>query len=240
MESALAGELALAAADIPWHTQRDRLCEVAAVLGGIVATTGKLARDISLLAQTEVAEVFEPAVPGRGGSSTLPHKRNPVGCALALAAAVRAPNLVATMFAAAVQEHERGLGNWPAEWDTLPELFELAAGALDAMLSVVAGLDVDVERMRINLDATQGQIMAEAVQMKLAAHIGRAEAHLLVARLCKEAAAEHLPLKSTLARNATISGFFDAAALDVLLDPAHYLGSAAAFVDRVLNRPTGR
>lgn len=239
VESVLAAELGLAVADIPWHTQRDRVCEAAAVLGGIVATLGKLARDISLLAQTEVAEAFEPTAPGRGGSSTLPHKRNPVGCALALAAAVRAPNLVATMFSAAVQEHERGLGNWPAEWDTLPELFELTAGSVAAMLSVIAGLDVDPARMLINLDATHGLVLAEAVQMALAKHIGRDEAHRLVARLCKEAAAEHLPLKATLVRNETVSRFFDNAALDALLDPANYLGSAAVFVDRVLAQRNG-
>ena len=158
---------------MPWHTQRDRVCEVATTLGFLVATLGKLARDVSVLAQAEVAEAFEPAVPGRGGSSTLPHKRNPVGCAVALAAAIRVPNLVATMLAAAVQEHERGLGNWPAEWDTLPAICELAAGALAAMGEVVAGLDVDAKRMRANLDVTHGQIVAEAVQMAPAPALGR-------------------------------------------------------------------
>jgi 3-carboxy-cis,cis-muconate cycloisomerase len=216
VERALAAELEVGVADIPWHTQRDRVCEAAAVLGGIIATLGKLARDVSLLAQTEVAEAFEPT-----------------------AAAVRAPNLVATLFAAAVQEHERGLGNWPAEWDTLPELFELAAGSVDAMLAVVAGLDVDPARMRVNLDATQGLIMAEAVQMALAERIGRDEAHRLVARLCKEAVAQRVPLKHTLMRNDTVTQYFDATALDSLLDPANYLGSAAAFVDRVLAQRNG-
>jgi 3-carboxy-cis,cis-muconate cycloisomerase len=240
VESALAAELELAVADIPWHTQRDGVCEAAAVLGGIVATAGKLARDISLLAQTEVAEAFEPAAPGKGGSSTLPHKRNPVGCAVALAAAVRAPNLVATMLAAAVQEHERGLGNWPAEWDTLPDLFELAAGAVATMQAVIDGLDVDIARMRSNLDATHGQIMAEAVQMALATHIGRDKAHKLVAGLCRQAAAEKLALKAVLVRDATVASTFDAAVLDALLDPVNYLGSSAVFVERVLARHAAR
>ena len=239
VEAALASDLGLAVADIPWHTQRDRLCEVAAVLGGLVATLGKLARDLALLAQTEVAEAFEPAAPGRGGSSTLPHKRNPVGCALALAASVRAPNLVATMLAAAVQEHERGLGNWPAEWDTLPELFELAAGSIAAMEDVTGGLEVDAGRMRVNLDATHGLILAEAVQMALAEHVGRDDAHRLVASLCREAVNEALPLKVALLRNDRVARHFDEASLDRLLDPANYLGSAAAFVDRVLARHQG-
>ncbi len=128
VEQALAEALQLAVADTPWHAHRDRLCELAAALGMLTATLGKLARDIALLAQSEVGEAFEPAAPGRGGSSTLPQKRNPVAASIAIAAAVRVPHLVGTMLAAAVQEHERGLGNWPAEWDTLPEIVLLAAG----------------------------------------------------------------------------------------------------------------
>ena len=156
VEKALAEALHLAIADTPWHAHRDRLCELAAALGILTATLGKLARDIALLAQSEVAEAFEPAAPGRGGSSTLPQKRNPVAASIAIAAAVRVPHLVGTMLAAAVQEHERGLGNWPAEWDTLPEIVLLAAGALDAMAETVAGLDVDPARMRANLEQSNG------------------------------------------------------------------------------------
>ncbi|MFI4904511.1 MAG: lyase family protein, partial [Burkholderiales bacterium] len=231
---ALADELGLAVSDIPWHTQRDRLCDVAAALGGMIATLGKLARDISLLAQTEVGEAREPAAPGRGGSSTLPHKRNPVGCAIALAAAVRAPNLVATMLAAAVQEHERGLGDWPAEWDALPDLCELAAGALAAMAGLVEGLDVDAARMRANLDATHGQILAEAVQMALAAHVGRDVAHTLVADVAKEASRAGADLGPALKADPRVTRWLDARAIDALMDPAQYLGLAGAFVDRVL------
>jgi 3-carboxy-cis,cis-muconate cycloisomerase len=207
------------------------------VLGGLVATLGKLARDVALLAQTEVAEAFEPAAPGRGGSSTLPHKRNPVASSIALAAAVRAPGLVATMLTAAVQEHERGLGNWPAEWDVLPELCELASGALAAMRTVVEGLDVDAARMRANLDVTHGQILAEAVQMALAPKIGRGEAHTLVAEIGKAAAASGIALGDALKRDVRVTRWLDAAAIDRLMDPAHYLGMAGAFVDRVLAAP---
>jgi 3-carboxy-cis,cis-muconate cycloisomerase len=164
----------------------------------------------------------------------MPHKRNPVGCAVALAAAVRAPHLVATMFSAAVQEHERGLGDWPAEWDTLPALFELAGGSLASMIGVVEGLDVDVARMRANLDVTQGQIMAEAVQMSLAAHVGKAAAHALVAEIGKRATREGRALGAALKADGRVTQWLDARAIDRLLDPLHYLGQSRAFVDRVL------
>lgn len=234
VERALAADLGLAVADIPWHTQRDRLLDVAAALGGLIATLGKLARDIALLAQTEVGEAFEPAASGRGGSSTLPHKRNPVDCAVALAAAVRAPNLVATMMSAAVQEHERGLGDWPAEWDTLPALFELAAGSLAAMITVIEGLEVDGARMRANLDLTHGQILAEAVQMALAVHIGKDAAHQLVADIGKAAAHEGRELADALKEDPRVGQWLDDGAIERLMDPARYLGLSGAFVDRVL------
>jgi 3-carboxy-cis,cis-muconate cycloisomerase len=234
VETALARELGLAVADIPWHAQRDRLVDVAAVLGGVAATLGKLARDVSLLAQTEVGEAFEPAAQGRGGSSTLPHKRNPVGCSIALAAAVRAPHLVAAMMSAAVQEHERGLGDWPAEWDTLPALFELVAGALAAMITVVEGLEVDAARMRANLDLTQGQILAEAVQMALAVHVGKDSAHAMLADIGLRAARERRPLGDLLKGDPRVTRWLDSGAIDRLLDPAHYLGVAGELVDRVL------
>jgi 3-carboxy-cis,cis-muconate cycloisomerase len=231
---ALAQRLGLRAPDMPWHTERDRLCDIAATLGMLTATLGKLARDVSLLAQTEVGEAFEPAGPGRGGSSTMPQKRNPVGAAIALAAAVRVPGLVATMLSAAVQEHERGLGNWPAEWETLPLITMLAAGALDAMAEVIEGLDVDADRMRANLDATRGQIYAEAVQMALAPAIGRDVAHALVAGACRRALAEGAHLRDVLARDPQVAGRLDAEALDRLFDPRRYLGESAAYIERIL------
>jgi 3-carboxy-cis,cis-muconate cycloisomerase len=231
---ALAQRLHLDVPDIPWHTERDRLCEVAAALGMLTATLGKLARDVSLLAQTEVGEAFEPAAPGRGGSSTMPQKRNPVGASRALAAAIRVPGLVATMLSAAVQEHERGLGNWPAEWETLPQIVLLAADALDAMIEVAEGLEIDAERMRANLDATRGQIFAEAVQMALAPSIGRDAAHALVAGACRRAVAEDLHLRDILAREPRVTQWLDAPALEALFDPSRYLGESAAYLARVL------
>ena len=236
VEAALGVELGLTIADTPWHTQRDNVCEVATTLGLVTATLGKLARDLSLLAQTEVAEVFEPTAPGRGGSSTMPHKRNPVGAAIALAAAVQVPGLVGTMLTAAVQEHERGLGDWPAEWDTLPQIAMLTAGALDAMTTTIAGLDVDARRMALNLDTTGGQIMAEAIQMAVAPALGRDVAHSLVGAACKRAVAERRHLRDVLRDEPQVRAVLDDAALARLFDPLSYLGSADAFIERVLSR----
>ena len=234
VEKALAAELGLVIADVPWHTQRDIVCEVATTLGLLAATLGKLGRDIALLAQTEIGEAFEPAAPGRGGSSTLPQKRNPVGAAVAIAAATRVPGLVATMLAAAVQEHERGLGNWPAEWDTLPQIVMLTAGSVDAMAHVIAGLDVDAARMRANLDLSHGQIFAEAVQMALAPALGRDVAHELVAAASRKASQERRHLRDVLGDEPRVRAILDAAALAQLFDPASYLGATDAFVARAL------
>jgi 3-carboxy-cis,cis-muconate cycloisomerase len=236
VSEALGAALELPVPDMPWHTQRDRVCEIATTLGMLTATLGKLARDVALLAQTEVGEVDEPAGPGRGGSSTMPQKRNPVGASIALAAAVRVPGLVATMLAAAVQEHERGLGDWPAEWETLPEIVQLTGGALDAMAEVAAGLDVHRERMRANLEVTKGLIFAEAVQMALAPSIGRDAAHALVASACRRAVAQDAHLRDILAAEPKVTDVLDASAIARLFDPAGYLGMSSAYVARALAR----
>ena len=237
--AALAGNLDLPLPDLPWHAQRDRLAEVASTLGGLVGSLGKMARDISLLSQTEIAEVAEPTASGRGGSSAMPHKRNPVGCAVALAAAVRVPPLVSTMLASMVQEHERALGGWQAEWDTLPLIFQLCSGALQQMRLVASGLVVDEARMRSNLDATHGLIFAEAVSMALAERIGRTAAHKLVEEACHRAISTGIPLRTTLAvdavRDPSAAGALDSQQLDTLFDPQGYIGQAAAMVERVLN-----
>ena len=236
VSEALAEELGLDVPDIPWHTQRDRLCDIASILGMLVATLGKLGLDIALLAQTEVGEASEPAAPGRGGSSTMPQKRNPVGASVAIAASVRVPGLVATMLAASVQEHERGLGNWPAEWETLPEIVMLAAGALAAMLDVARGLDVDAERMRANLALTNGLVFAEAVQMELAPTMGRDAAHALVARACRRALAEHAHLRDILAGEPDVVKRLGRERIDALFDPERCLGESSALIERALAR----
>ncbi len=201
--------LGLAHCDVSWHASRDRVGEIATTLGLITATLGKIAKDISLLMQTEVAEAFEPSGAGRGASSTMPQKRNPVACAAILAASVRVPGLIATVLSAAVQEQERGLGNWPAEWETVPEIFNLCAGALDRATEVISGLEVDGERMRANLDSTGGLIMAEAVTMALAGHIGKAAAHGLITRACERAVKEKSTLRKALLRRRRVFGADD-------------------------------
>jgi 3-carboxy-cis,cis-muconate cycloisomerase len=230
----LARELGLPLPAAPWHAHRDRLAEVATFLGLLAGTLGKIGRDLSLLAQTEVAEAFEPAAEGRGGSSAMPHKRNPVAAAVLLAAAARAPGLVATMLAAMVQEHERGLGGWHAEWETLPELCTLVAGAVAVAAEAIAGLEVDAARMRANLDASRGQIFSEAAAMALAARIGRPQAREVVERASRRAATAGRPLREMLAEEPLAARHLTSAELDRIFDPAQGLGEATAFVDRVL------
>ncbi|MBC9251698.1 3-carboxy-cis,cis-muconate cycloisomerase [Pseudomonas alcaligenes] len=231
---ALAAELALNLPEQPWHTQRDRLVEFAALLGLIAGSLGKLGRDLSLLMQTEAGEVFEPAAPGKGGSSTMPHKRNPVSAAVLIGAATRAPGLVATMLAAMPQEHERSLGLWHAEWETLPELCCLVSGALQQALLLVPGLEVDAARMRENLELTQGLVLAEAVSIALAQRIGRDAAHHLVEQCCRQAVQEGAHLRAVLGANLLVVAQLSADELDRLLDPAHYLGQAHRWVSRAL------
>jgi 3-carboxy-cis,cis-muconate cycloisomerase len=233
---ALAAELQLPLPAMPWHTQRDRVADIATTMGLLTGSLGKMARDISLLMQTEAAEAAEPAGAGRGGSSTMPHKRNPVACAAVLASAVRMPGLVATMLSGMVQEHERALGGWQAEWDTLPEILQLTAGALAQMRETIAGLSVDKERMRANIDMTRGLVMAEAVTLALGARLGKMEAHALVEAACHRAIAAGKDLKSVLALEPAITAIVPAGELDRLLDPSHYLGQSAAFTERVLDR----
>jgi 3-carboxy-cis,cis-muconate cycloisomerase len=230
----LAQDLGLSLPDLPWHTQRDRIAEVATVLGLLTGTLGKMARDVSLLMQTDVAEAAEPPGPGRGGSSTMPHKRNPVACAVALTAAMRVPALVSTMLSGMVQEHERALGGWQAEWDTLPDIVLLSSGALRQMRDVAAGLQVDAARMRANLDLTHGLIMGEAVMLALGAAMGRMAAHKLVEQASAQAAASGRHLREVLREDADVRRHLSSEALDTLLDPANYRGAAGAFVDRVL------
>lgn len=231
---ALGKELKLAVPEVPWHAHRDRMAEIATTLGLCAGTLGKIARDLSLEAQTEVAEIFEPAGPGRGSSSTMPHKRNPVTAAVVLAASTRVPALVSTMLSCMVQEQERGLGGWHAEWETLPEIISLTAGALHHLAETVECLDVDTERMRANLELTHGLIFAEAVQMVLADQIGRLEAHELVEAACKRAQEQKRHLRDALAEEPKVKQHLDKEELQRLFDPAGYLGVAGELIDRVL------
>jgi 3-carboxy-cis,cis-muconate cycloisomerase len=229
----LAAALTLNMPAIPWHAHRDRLAALSCALGVATGTTGKIARDIALLAQTEVGEVREGA---SGRSSTMPQKQNPVNAARALAAAVRAPGLVATVLSAMPQEHERAVGGWQAEWEAVPELVVVAAEAAAAIADAVEHLVVDPARMRANLDASGGVILAEAVAMRLARELGKPEAHALVERAVRGAVAEGRRFADVLADDPAISAIIDRRAIEELLSPEKYLGANGSFIADVLAR----
>ncbi|MDE3187063.1 MAG: 3-carboxy-cis,cis-muconate cycloisomerase [Acidobacteriota bacterium] len=234
VSAAVAQKLELQEAELPWHTHRDNLVEVAAALGMLAGTLGKVARDVSLLMQTEVAEVLEPGAEGRGGSSTMPHKRNPVASAVILAAAARIPGLVSTLLAAMTQEHERGVGNWQAEWEVYPEIFRLTAAALDRTLEIARGMEVFPGQMAAHLDQTRGLALSEAVSAALARHMGKEHAHELIHRATQLALAEHRHLREILLAMPEIREHLSEEEIGQLLDPRNYLGSAQRFIDRVL------
>ena len=232
----LASELDLPLPDAPWHTHRDRIAEIAAGVAILAGTCGKIARDVSLMMQTDTAEAFEPSAPGRGGSSTMPHKRNPVASAAALSAATMAPNLLATIMAAQVQEHERSAGAWHAEWPTLPNLLLATSGGLAAIVDIAEGLEVDMARMAQNLDATHGLIMAEAVAMALAEKIGKSDAHHLIEDASKAAIKAKRHLRDVLKDEPRVTTHLDASRIASLFEPANYQGTAQAMIDRLLAR----
>jgi len=230
----LAAELELPLPDAPWHTHRDRIADAASVFAILTGSCGKIARDVSLMMQTDVAEAFEPSGEGRGGSSTMPHKRNPVAAATALAAAAMAPNLAATIFASQVQDHERSAGPWHAEWPTLPTLQLVTSGGLAAIVDLAEGLEVDAARMRVNLDATHGLIMAEAVTFALAENIGKSDAHHLVEAASRKAVAGKQHLRDVLASDPKVTAHLGADKLAKLFDPMAYQGVSQALIDRLL------
>lgn len=232
----LADTLHLHLPDTPWHSQRDRVIEVASWYAGLGGTLGKLANDFSLLMQTEVAEVSEPIAEGRGGSSAMPHKRNPVGCAAILAAVQRTPGLMATLYAAQIQQHERALGGWQAEWETLPELVMLIGGVMENSENLLRGMQVNAQKMRDDLDITHGLIMAESVTQALAAYIGKADAHHVVEKICHRAIALDCPLQPLLENDPLVNQHLSPEQLTPLLDPANAIGSTEHFVRQVLAR----
>src|ERR1700754_2867030 len=236
----LAAELKLPLPEAPWHTHRDRIAEAASVLAILSGTCGKIARDVSLMMQTDVGEAFEPAGAGRGGSSTMPHKRNPVAAASALGAATMAPNLAATIFAAQVQDHERSAGPWHAEWPTLPALLLVTSGALAAIVDIAEGLEVDEARMRANLDTAHGLIMAEAIAFALAETIGKSEAHHLVEAASKTAVAEKKHLRDVLSGDAEVTAKLSASKIAALFEPMAYQGVSQALIDRLLASLDGK
>jgi 3-carboxy-cis,cis-muconate cycloisomerase len=229
-----AEELGLAEPTLPWHTNRVRVAELAGALGAAAGVLAKIALDVTLLAQTELGEVGEAPEGGRGGSSTLPHKRNPVSAVLVTAGTRRVPGLVATLLAAMAHEQERATGAWHAEWEPLVELLALVGGAAARTRALLDGLEVHPERMRANLEATGGLLMTEHVATALADALGRVAAHDLVGRLGRQAADSGRPLRAVLSEDPTVRAHLDEAEIDRLLDPERYLGSAGELVDRAL------
>ena len=234
VQAALMQELGLGQPPIAWHTVRDCIAEVGCFLGVVTGSCGKIAFDMKLLMQTEVEEVFEPFYEGRGSSSTMPQKRNPISSVYITATAALVRQHVAALLDAMIEDHERATGPWEIEWIAVPEIFSLTAGALAQTRAMVSGLQVDERRMRENLDITRGLIVSEAVMMGLGPHIGRQYAHDLVYDICRQVVATGRPLVDLLAENKEIAKHVDRAALEKLCDPANYLGQAGEMVDRVL------
>ena len=233
-QAGLMRELGLVQPVIAWHTIRDGIAEVGCLLGLIGGTLGKLSMDVKLMMQTEVGEVYEPFAHGRGSSSTMPQKRNPISSCYIHAAISVVRQHAAALMDAMVADHERSTGPWEIEWIVLPEAFCLTAGALKQARAVLEGLEVDAVRMRANLNMTNGLVASEAVMMGLGRFIGREYAHDLVYDLCRDAARRDRPLLDLLCEHPEIMRHVTRAQLAAWCDPANYLGQAGAMVDRVL------
>ena len=234
-QAGLMKELGLGQPRIAWHTVRDNIAEVGAFLGLVGGSLGKIAMDIKLLMQTEVGEVYEPFAQGRGSSSTMPQKRNPISCLYIHANISVARQHAAALMDAMVADHERSTGPWEIEWVSLPETFCLMAGALKQTKFILAGLEVDVAKMRSNIDITNGLVMSEAVMMGLGPYIGREYAHDLVYDLCREALKQNRHLVDILAEHPEINNHVTRQQIEGFCDPSNYLGQSGVMVDRVLD-----
>jgi 3-carboxy-cis,cis-muconate cycloisomerase len=226
----VADQLGLDEPLLPWHTIRLRPAALAAGLASATGVMGKVARDVVLLAQTEVGEAAEAGGAGRGGSSTMPHKRNPVGAVGILACAGRAPGLAATILAGMTQEHERAAGAWQAEWPVLLELLAITGSAAAMTRELLAGLQVDPDKLRADLDATRGLLMSESVATALSGALGRTEAQRVVER----AARDGRPFREALLEQPEVADALGPDGVDRALDPARYLGATEALIDRAL------
>jgi 3-carboxy-cis,cis-muconate cycloisomerase len=232
----LARELDLALPAIPWHVARDGMAEAACWLAMLAGTLAKPATDIMLLMQSEVAEAAEPSAPGRGGSSTMPQKRNPIACEYVIAQARAAQILLLQVLGAMAHEHERGAGGQQVEQLALPQIFLYAHGALAQSVFLAEGLTIDAARMRRNLEDSGGLMMAEAVMMGLAPLLGRNQAHEAVHHACDVALASGIPLAEALSRDGAVTAHLDGDGIARLTDPAGYLGATQLFIDAVLAR----
>jgi len=234
VQAALCDELGLGQPDIAWHTMRDRVAEAGCFLGLVTGTLGKISMDVKLMMQTEVEEVYEPFADGRGSSSTMPQKRNPISSNYIHACTAMVRQHVAALLDAMIEDHERSTGPWEIEWVAVPAIFQLSAGALAQTRFLVGGLQVDPERMRKNLDLTGGLIVSEAVMMRLGPALGRQRAHDLVYDICRQVIATRRPFLDLLAEHDEIAAHLGRDELAWLVDPANYLGLCGEMVDRVL------
>jgi 3-carboxy-cis,cis-muconate cycloisomerase len=230
----LAEELGLPTPDLPWHTERDRVGEIAGALGVVAGAMAKVATDVVLLAQTEVGEASEGVAPGKGVSSAMPQKHNPVDATGAIASARLAIGEVPVILSAMAQEHERAAGEWQAEWMALPNLFRFTAGAVERVRGALDGLQVDSTRMSANLDLTGGLIMAESLTMALALQMGRPEAQRIVKALCDRAVSSGIHLRQAAQEEVQVHALLSLEEIDKALDPGEYLGSTNAFIDLAL------
>src|SRR6266516_3793184 len=236
VQEGLMAELGLGQPEIAWHTERDRIAEAGCFLGLVTGTLGKIATDVKLLMQTEVGEVLEPYAKDRGSSSTMPQKRNPISSNYIHACVAMVRQHVAALLDAMVEDHERSTGPWEIEWIAVPEIFLLSSGALAHTRRLLDGIEIDAERMRANLEMTNGAIVSEAVMMGLAPHLGRQRAHDLVYDICRAVAESGAPLVDLLGQDKEISRHVARGDLEKMCDPGNYLGLAGEMVDRVLAR----
>src|SRR6266487_3431610 len=230
----LADELGLPAPDLPWHSERDRIAEIAGTLGVIAGAMAKIASDVALLAQTEIGEASEGPMPGKGGSSAMPQKHNPVDATFAIASARLAIGEVSVILSAMTQEHERAAGGWQAEGVALPNLFRYTSSAVEHVRGMISGLKVDPARMSANLELTQGLIMAESLTMALAPHVGRPEAQRIVKTLCERAVRSGMYLREVVLEEESVLRMLSLERVDRALDPGAYLGSTSVFIDHAL------
>jgi len=217
-----------------WHVARDGFAEAINLLALITGSLGKIALDIMIMASTEFGEVYEPFVKGRGASSTMPQKRNPISSELMLAASKAVRQHAGLMVDAMVQDFERATGPWHAEWIAIPESFILTAGALHQAKFALGGLIVDADRMKVNLGMSKGLIVAEAVMMGMAPLIGRQQAHDIVYDACRSVNEHGGSLAEALAAMPAVTTYFDRATIDRLTNPENYLGLAPQMVDRAI------
>jgi 3-carboxy-cis,cis-muconate cycloisomerase len=230
----LAEELQLVVPDLPWHTERDRVVAIATSVGVVAGAMAKIANDVVLLSQSEVGEVSEGREAGKGGSSAMPQKRNPVDTIRAIASARLAIGVVPVLLSGMVQEHERGVGGWQSEWAALPQLFCFTAGAVEGVRAAVVDLEIDPAHMRANLGLTSGLIMAESLTLALGEKLGRGEAYRIVQEVCQQAVVSGKTLQQVVQADSRIQDHLSSEEIDLALDPENYLGSTDALIDRAL------